>query len=338
MPRICYTPINFSPWKLDLIKKAIAIVGQYRDQGYDMTLRQVYYRFVAQNLFPERWADASGSTNNPKSYNNLKCLLSDARMAGLMDWEAMVDRTREMDGNHHWESPSAIIDAVAKQYLIDTWQGQAYRPQVWVEKDAMENIIGVICKRLDIPYFSCRGYSSLTALWGNAQDLVKIVKEEKAIPVVFHVGDHDPSGIDMSRNVEEQLRLFMGKSGRKLVFERLALNMDQIDEFAPPPNPVKFTDSRSKDYSETHGDECWELDALTPEQLDNIITTAVMEKADESKLEEIKERQAKEKKLLAAASTHWDRIAEELEQGMDAEEREENQDGGDDDSQTTDEE
>lgn len=334
MPRIQYRNINFSAEKLVVIKQAIKIINSRKAQGYDLTLRQVYYRFIALDLFPEdrkyrlvegKWVrDASGSKNADPNYNWLGCILADARVAGVLDWDSMVDRTREVDGNTHWENPQNAIDAMAKWYLIDTWEGQKYRPEVWVEKDAMEGIVGTICKKLDVQFFSCRGYSSITSLHENAQELKKKV-QKGIIPVVFHVGDHDPSGMDMTRNIEEQLRLFMKPFGKHLKFKRLALNMDQVEEFNPPPNPVKLTDKRSKGYSEIYGDSCWELDALDPPELDAIITKAVLKYADAGVLKKMQDRQDKEKLLMKATSKSWKRIAAQLEAEMKGQQVDESQ-------------
>jgi hypothetical protein len=308
MPKIKYQNIAFPDWKMEIIERAISIVTEYSAQGYDLTLRQVYYQFVARDWLPAKWADkATGSTNNVRSYKNLGCILSDARIAGIMDWEAMVDRTREMSGNSHWTSPESIIGAVASQYMIDKWQGQRYRPEVWVEKDALEGVVGTICKRLDVPYFSCRGYTSLTSIWENAQRL-KAIAEAGSEPVVLHLGDHDPSGIDMSRDIQDRVRMFMDGHGDALVFARLALNMDQVEQYGPPENPAKSTDSRYEGYVREHGEHSWELDALDPNVISGLISTAVSRYRND-KLFKAQEKQEKAQRgLLQATKDRWDEV------------------------------
>lgn len=317
MPEIRYKDIRFSPLKLELIQKAIRIVTEYEAQGYDLTLRQVYYQFVARDWLPAEWADPiTGSTNNQKSYGKLGDLLGDARMAGYMDWNSMVDRTRSMSGNTHWESPAAIINAVANQYRRDKWANQPHRPECWVEKDAMEGVVGRVCKRLDIPYFSCRGYTSLTSIWENAQRLKKIAATG-AVPIILHLGDHDPSGIDMSRDIEDRVRLFMGGDdedetdrGDALHFERIALNMDQVKEFNPPENPAKATDSRFKSYVDLYGDKCWELDALDPKTMDDLISRAVKKHRIDKFYKVESDKEATERNLLSGCSMYWPDVAD----------------------------
>jgi len=84
---------------------------------------------------------------------------------------------------------------------------------------------------------------------------------------IIHLGDHDPSGLDMSRDIRERIDMFMSRHpGKALNFElnRIALNMDQVRQYSPPPNPAKITDSRASKYIKEFGNESWELDALEP--------------------------------------------------------------------------
>lgn len=308
MPLIKYENKKFPSWKIEIIQQTAAIIKEYQDRGYDLTLRQVFYQFVARDLLPQRWADPkTGSTNNQKSYKNLGNLIADARMAGILDWTSLVDRTREMGGNSHWNDPQAIVSACAHQFRLDKWADQPYRPEVWVEKDALEGVVAQTAKRMDVPYFSCRGYTSLTSIWENAQRL-KTIAMKGSTPIILHLGDHDPSGIDMSRDIEERVRLFMGEFGDSLQFNRLALNMDQIEQYHPPENPVKITDTRSNKYQDQFGDHCWELDALDPAVIDNLIETNVL-KVRTEKLFRAKEKEEQHHRdMLDWASKNWSKI------------------------------
>jgi hypothetical protein len=313
MPKIKYESINFSQRSLKIIQQAESIVTDYKAKGYDLTLRQVYYQFVSRDWLPQEWADPqTGSTNNQRSYKKLGDIISDARMAGLIDWEALVDRTREMGGNSHWSSPESIISAVAQQYAINKWAGQPIRPEVWVEKDALEGIVSQICRRLDIPFFSCRGYCSMTSIWDNAQRL-RAIAEDGGTPYILHLGDHDPSGIDMSRDIVERSRLFMNGHGAKLKFKRLALNKDQVDQYNPPENPAKSTDSRYADYVREHGESSWELDALDPAVITDIIRAAVEPLRDDKLYRQREKQERTEKSQLAAVSERWDEVVELVE-------------------------
>lgn len=305
MPKIKYKEIRFSEERAALIKQAIELVQTYSAQGYQLTLRQLYYQFVARDLLPESWADAAtGSTNNERSYKKLGDVIGDARLAGLIDWTAIEDRTRNVDGNTHWESPADIVSACANQFMLDKWTEQEHRVEVWVEKDALEGVVGKAARACDVQFFSCRGYASMTSLWDAGQRLKQYAKAGQR-PVIIHLGDHDPSGIDMSRDIEERVSLFMDSYGKMLKFERLALNRDRVDEYSPPPNPAKVTDSRYKDYSAKHGEECWELDALEPSVLDDLIQQRILSYRDAAAYSKREKEEKVHRKNLKLVASNW---------------------------------
>ena len=305
MPKIRYKVVRFSEERQSIVDQAIDLVATYSQQGYQLTLRQLYYQFIARDLLPESWADKeTGSTNNERSYKKLGDVIGDARLAGLIDWTAIEDRTRNVDGNTHWESPADIVRACANQFQLDKWVGQKHRVEVWVEKDALEGVVGKAAKAMDVQFFSCRGYASMTSLWDAGQRL-KAYAAGGQIPVIIHLGDHDPSGIDMSRDIEDRVSLFMDQHCDKLKFERLALNRSQVDEYEPPPNPAKVTDSRYKDYASKFGDECWELDALEPSVLDNLIQERILTYRQDTKFDRIKKEEKAHRGNLTLAADHW---------------------------------
>lgn len=290
--KICYREINFRPSSLQLIEKVNSIISEYQEMGYSLTLRQVYYQLVARDMIP----------NNERSYKNLGNLISDGRMAGLIDWQAIEDRTRNLRKNSHWDTPGDIINSAAYSFAYDKWEEQDNYVEVWVEKDALVGIVGKVCSDLDIPYFSCRGYVSQSEMWAAAQRLERMA-ESKYIHII-HLGDHDPSGKDMSRDIYDRLDTF----GVSVEFERIALNYDQIEEFDPPPNPTKLTDSRASGYIADYGYECWELDALRPEIIENLIRESVTAKCNLELLQEAREREMEARRTLRAVARDWTNI------------------------------
>lgn len=169
MPKIEYVSKNFGSDRLDLIGRINDVIDAYSAQGYSLTLRQVYYQMVARAIIP----------NNERSYKNLGNLISDARLAGLIDWEAIEDRTRNLRRNSHWTTPGSMVDSAAYSYHLDHWKGQENYVEVWVEKDALIGIVGQICGKLDVSFFSCRGYVSQSEMWGAAQRLRHHVDQVK---------------------------------------------------------------------------------------------------------------------------------------------------------------
>lgn len=297
MPYICYKEQRFSGGSRAVIDQANSIIAEYAAQGYDLTLRQLYYQFVSRDLL----------ANNLQSYKRLGSIINDARLAGLIDWNTITDRTRNLHELSHWSSPSEIVGACADQYRVDKWRTQNIRIEVWIEKEALAGVFERVCDELDVPFFSCRGYTSQSEMWAAGQRLQRI-KKGRQTPVILHFGDHDPSGMDMTRDIRERLQLFMG--GVRL--ERLALNMDQIEEHEPPPNPAKMTDSRAGGYVLEFGEESWELDALEPDLLAGLVRDFVEGVRDQSRWDAAEQEEEQARRQLRAVTQRWDWIINQL--------------------------
>jgi hypothetical protein len=294
MPKICYEHKNFRQDTLRMIALANSIIDQFAAQGYDLTLRQLYYQLVSRDVIP----------NTEKEYEKLGRTISDARMAGLVDWSAIVDRTRNLRSNSHFNDPASIIDAAAQQYGIDKWASQPHRVEVWIEKDALVGVIAGVCSRLDVPYFSCRGYTSQSEMWAAAQRLRRWCNDGQT-PVILHLGDHDPSGIDMTRDVDDRLQVFMGGA----TIERLALNWNQVEQYNPPPNPAKLTDTRADTYIARFGVSSWELDALDPNVIGGLIASSIEQFRDPHLWAAAEAQENEGRELLSQASIRWDELA-----------------------------
>jgi hypothetical protein len=327
MPLICYQPKKFDASTLAVIDRANTILDDYASQGYDLTLRQLYYQFVSKGLIPNKDAE----------YKRLGSIVNDARLAGLIDWARITDRTRNLRQNSHWDSPAAIVATAAFQYQVDKWADQPNYVECWVEKDALVGVLQVACQPLDVPYFSCRGYTSQSEVWVASQRLLAQIRAGKRVTII-HLGDHDPSGIDMSRDILDRLTMFLrhhraidtvkenprGVETRDewadrlsdlslkdpqytqpVTINRIALNMDQVDQYNPPPNPAKLTDSRCKGYIAQYGDSSWELDALEPSVITSLIQDTVFELRDLDKWEESTRREDLEKQDLKQVAGAW---------------------------------
>ena len=259
--KLAYQSHTFHGSSRELIVHADEIMTEYAADGYDLTLRQLYYQFVARNLLP----------NTEKNYKRLGEIVSQARLAGLLDWDVMVDRTRELRRVSHWDSPADIVGTCARQFRIDTRTDQANYIEVWVEKEALAGIVLPICAELDVHCLVCRGFISQSAMWEGASRFHAQAKADKT-GILLHLGDHDPSGLDMTRDIRDRLN---DTFGAPVSVERIALTMPQVEEIQPPPNPAKVTDSRYDAYVSEYGPTCWEMDAIDPRRLTQIIQMAV---------------------------------------------------------------
>jgi hypothetical protein len=279
-----------------MVEQANTIIEEYTASGYDLTLRQLYYQFVARGLIE----------NSVRSYKKLGVVVSDGRLAGLIDWEAIVDRTRNLMGSSHWDKPEDIIASAADGFRLDRWSTQPCYVEVWIEKEALAGVLQACCPDLDVSYFSCKGYVSQSEQWRAARRLGYAVRAGQTA-VIVHLGDHDPSGIDMTRDIRERINDTFGST---VEVDRVALNMDQVDEHKPPPNPAKITDSRFDSYAKRFGTESWELDALEPSVLIRTIRKAVLARRNE-RLWKLRVREENEhKEVLRGISENYEAVTE----------------------------
>ena len=307
MPKICYVRKQFTAEHSSVIDAANEIIEEYLDDGFDLTLRQLYYQFVSRGLI----------ANVQTEYKRLGGIIKDARLAGRVDWSAIVDRTRNVERRSHWKRPRDIIHDAARGFNVDRWTTQKGRVEVWVEKDALSGVIEPACRDFDVPFFSCRGYLSRTEMWAGAMRFVRHAENGQAGTIV-HLGDHDPSGLDMTRDIRDSITLFFKKHSDEPAprIMRIALNMDQVREYGPPPNPAKVTDSRIAGYMDEHGSDSWELDALEPRVLDALVRQTLAGRLDDrSEYDERVDEETGGRRKLQRASDRWDDVEAMLERG-----------------------
>ena len=270
------------------IERCNTIIAQYRSQGYDLSLRQLYYQLVSRN-----WL-----ANVERSYKNLSALVTDARMAGLMDWDVICDRNREPVTPPRWSGASAIVRACAEQFRMDRWKGQRNYVEVMVEKQALEGVLIPVCSELDVTFTANKGYSSASAMYDAAKRMARRAVRGQNV-VVIYLGDHDPSGIDMTRDVLERLRLM---SDCHIEVNRIALNMPQIEAMEIPENPAKMSDPRANEYVARFGRSSWELDAIEPGALAELVRTSISKYRDDDRYHECLAVEEAERQLLVSAA------------------------------------
>jgi hypothetical protein len=308
MPRIAYVESrNFRPDTLAIIDMADRIATDYKARGFNLTLRQLYYQFIARDFFP----------NSEKSYDKLGRIVNDARLAGLMDWEHVEDRGREAHGvdwhGHVPEDMPELIRRAQYGFSLDMWEGQDRRIEVWVEKQALEEVAERAASGFRLGYFACKGYVSQSEMWAAGRRMRDVAIDGQT-PLVLHLGDHDPSGIDMTRDIQERLSMF---AETDIEVRRIALNMAQINDLKPPPNPAKVTDSRFEAYRDIYGDESWELDAIEPEALVKLIQAEIRGELDASLFNEQLARETAGRAVFDEVADRFDEVAAGLDIDID---------------------
>jgi len=289
--KIEYINQRFNASSVKIIDAANKIIEEYSGQGYSLTLRQLYYQFVSRDLI----------ANKQTEYKRMGQVINNARLAGLIDWNAIIDRTRSLKSLSHWDHPREIVSSCASQFAMDKWEGQDYRVEVWIEKDALVGVIDAACQKWDVPYFSCRGYTSQSEMWRASQRHLGHESNNQGV-VIIHLGDHDPSGMDMTRDVDDRLITF----GTSTKIKRIALNIGQVKKYNPPPNPTKITDSRSRPYMRKFGKKSWELDALEPKVISKLIEKNILKYLDTDMFEEVKEQEAAHRETLEEIACDMD--------------------------------
>lgn len=310
-----------------LLDTIVTVVESYKRQGLRLTLRQLYYQLVSKDLIP----------NCEAEYKRVGTIVSRARLGGILDWDAIEDRVRTPERPPEFDSLDDLVDAAFNSFRLPRLEGQERYVELWVEKDALAGVLAPIARRYHVTLMVNRGYSSTSAMRESGlrvREQCEKIGTRKTI--ILYLGDLDPSGEDMVRDIDKRLFDFVNRgllvkysAGRpykggevdiedanarasrmpeiSIEVKKIALTPEQVDEHNPPPNPAKLTDSRAAKYVEEHGEHSWEVDALPPSVLRNIIEEELDELIDEELVAHVTEREEREKQRLRAALTNLEK-------------------------------
>lgn len=276
---------KFTDRVLTVINQANSIIDEYTVMGFDLSVRQLFYQFVSRNIF----------VNTPENYMSLADVVRKAREAGLIDWDTIKDRGRVTNTVPTAGSLRYYLQSLNKSFRLDKWKEQQVYIECMCEKQALEGVLLPVCERWEVPFTSNKGYSSASSLYERAKYIQSKRDVEGKKVCVLVLGDHDPSGLDMTRDIEERLTLF---SDGPVDVQRLALNFDQVQRLNPPENPVKMKDSRSDDYVSKYGMSSWELDALNPATLASVVEHAIKQRLDLKLWDQMVEEETRQKDNL----------------------------------------
>jgi len=280
--QIQFKNINFRKKSLDQIKICNQIIEEYQNQNLRLTLRQLYYQLVTQNII----------SNTEKSYSHLSTLISNARLVGITDWSAIEDRVRMPRRQSEFEDLEDLISVAVQSYRLPRWQGQEYYAELWVEKDALAGVLSPLASEFHVTMMVNRGYSSQSAMFDSS---TRFLGKGTQKPILFYLGDLDPSGEDMVRDIKDRLIMF---GVPNICVKKLALTIEQVHKYNPPPNPAKKDDPRAKEYILKHGSNSWEVDALPPDVLSKIICKAFNKIIDKKKMDIIIQKEETDKRSL----------------------------------------
>ena len=268
-------------WKAnqaELLESVLSIINEFQRQSIRLTNRQTYYQLVAANIIP----------NADKVYKRICVFLTDARYGGYIDWDAIEDRGRVAHRHSEWDNVKDFMGDVVHAFRLPRWSDQECYVELFTEKQAVESVLSPLADKYHIHFGYNKGYSSAAMMYELSKRIVEQIYEGKKVKLLY-AGDHDASGLDMIRDINERVVEFLLKGDDAFdvstvdeLFEiiPLALNMDQIRQYNPPPNPAKISDPRAKWYIEKYGNSSWELDALRPEVLRDIVDLGIQENLD----------------------------------------------------------
>lgn len=298
-------PVLF-PERKTLYSSVQSVLAAYN--GTAVTVRQLYYRLVAGGIIP----------NNIRAYKNLGAALTTWRRSGELPISSFSDRTRGMlNSDYGWmeDDPSSWMKSALSEgislsldYRLAKWYGQFYKVIVMVEKQALEGPFQEVCEKLDVDLAVCRGYPSLSFLREVSE---RASDNDERENVILYFGDLDPSGLNIPQTVERDLSELFDLDFQ---FHRIALTHSQVKEMDLIPAPVKTTDSRSTHFIQENGELVYELDAIEPTRLKEIVESSVMkffdEDIEEEKIE--KEREGRQAIRSILDKTGIRKIVEDL--------------------------
>jgi hypothetical protein len=284
-----------------------AAVDVLEDAGQAITLRQLFYRLVATGDIAK--TDAA--------YKKLGRVMSNLREDGTVPWEYLADHVRVTIQARTFDGVEGLLTDSTDFYRRNLMRDQDVAIQLWAESDSIGSVVAPIARRFTIPTFIGRGYTSRGYLWSAAEDAVAAQTAHKDV-VIFHVGDYDPSGEDIFRDLEETMRLYAfaisegytAKAVRAyftrlgsmapgetdwLRFERLALTPTQIAAYRLPSRPAKSSDSRTAKFT---GTGTVEVEALPIDTLLEIVTDAIESEIDPEALRIAKVAEASERDIM----------------------------------------
>jgi hypothetical protein len=300
-----FAPKRFNAEHQAIIEHAIELLEDAREGGFAITLRSLYYQFIGE----ERWF-----ANTIQSYKRFGDIISKGRLAGLIDWDLIEDRIRSTERISHWASPQSIMETVVDSYKENLWDGQERRVHLRIEKDSLVGVIEPACKRWRIPYTACRGNTSQSEAYAAGKELRRQI-DAGLWPLVLYMGDHDPSGIDMTRDNIDRLSMF---AETEIEVRRIALNYDQVLEYRLPGNPAKTTDSKSGyrpdgtfrpgSYCDRFGIESWEMEALKPRTVDQILEREIASVIDHDLWNEKATAEAHNLDILSSVLNRWEEV------------------------------
>ncbi len=276
---------------LDLVDAMADILEQIQPA----TVRAVCYRLFVAGLIDDM---SKNSTSKVSRH------LVNAREEGAIPWAWVVDENRQAERAATWDNPDQVIQTAVLQYRKDYWRDQPHWVEVWSEKGTVRGTLAPVLNKYGITLRVMHGYSSATVLHDVAMETQG---DEKPLTILY-VGDLDPSGLAMSSiDIPERLARYGGDADiRRVALTHADVYVHDLPSFAAE---TKVKDPRHRWYVERYGQQCWELDAMPPPILREIVEGAILGFIDPDAWEHSATIEAAETQSMANFLIAWGSIS-----------------------------
>ena len=208
-----------------------------------------------------------------KCVANVSRMIVIAREKGIIPWSWIVDDTRREKNFPKWNGLEDFGELVVSQYRKDFWQRQDSWIKVFSEKGTIVGIVQPVLAEFAVSYKILHGFGSATSLHDVAQESLR---GERYLEILY-IGDFDPSGMHMS---EVDLPGRIKSYGGAVEITRIALTRADCDGLPSFDAETKIGDPRHAWFKKNHGDRCWELDAMNPNDLRQRLRDEIIKRID----------------------------------------------------------
>lgn len=225
------------------IRRTAAQVGQLDSQIFEVlrqdhpqSVRHVFYRMTDPRL-PEP------VEKSDRGYRHVQERCVALRRSGAIPYTWIADMSRQGYFVSTFSGAGDFVERMAGLYRSDLWADADYRCEVWAESRSIASVLLKDCRELAVSLFPCGGFSSLSFVH-EAAELHNNLDDWRPLQI-FYIGDYDPAGVLIDRSLEQEMRRHLSDD-IELNFERIGINLEQIEEFNLPTKPRKESDARSQ--------------------------------------------------------------------------------------------
>lgn len=258
---------------------------RYAEEHGPVTVRGLYYQAEVHGL--------PGIDKTENGYNKVQGQVLALRRAGRLAYEHIADATRWMRKPTSYDDLEHALRSTAALYRKNLWRDSPDYVEIWIEKDAIAGVIYDITSMYDVPLMVARGFSSETFCF----EAVEARGDDDRPYNVYYLGDFDRSGRDAANALREKLERFAEPKGIPIIFNEIAVTVEQITDLGLPTRPPKR--NSPADLKWEYPFAC-ELDAIPPDELREMVEGAIQTHLPYTEFRVLKEAEKSERTLLRA--------------------------------------